>query len=115
MARQAADEVVKSERADEAVNVRTADIQERFKFFETYKEPEQKKKEFRITPPRDGQVKVNTGINSSVLHHLITHHKNNGTIIVCLLKSLSPRFAFFRSPPIWTEYWEKFTGVQTIL
>lgn len=61
MARQAADEVVKgSEQVDDVVTVRTADIQQRFKFFEAYKEPEQKKKEFRITPPREGQVKVNS-------------------------------------------------------
>lgn len=40
------------------VQVRTADIQQRFKFFETYKEPEKEKKTFRITPPREGQIKV---------------------------------------------------------
>lgn len=67
MARQAADEVVKSsEQLDDVVTVRTADIQQRFKFFETYKEPEQKKKEFRITPPREGQVKVNRITNKTI-------------------------------------------------
>ncbi|RZC39291.1 uncharacterized protein BDFB_009590, partial [Asbolus verrucosus] len=55
------EEVVKSS-ADvvDEVPVRTADIQQRFKFFETYKEPEKTKKAFRITPPREGQVKAPT-------------------------------------------------------
>lgn len=60
MAHQAADEVVKASEQVDDVRVRTADIQQRFKFFEAYKEPEQQKKEFRITPPREGQVKVIT-------------------------------------------------------
>lgn len=59
MARQPTEEVVKSSEQVDDVTVRTADIQERFKFFETYKEPEKSRKQFRITPPRDGQVKVN--------------------------------------------------------
>lgn len=63
MAQQAADEVVRASEQPDDVTVKTADIQQRFKFFETYKEPEQKKKEFRITPPREGQVKVNSLIN----------------------------------------------------
>lgn len=69
MARQAADEVVKASEQVDDVTVRTADIQERFKFFETYKEPEQKKKEFRITPPREGQVKVNSEIPKKKRNH----------------------------------------------
>ncbi|XP_048521771.1 uncharacterized protein LOC109540075 isoform X8 [Dendroctonus ponderosae] len=53
------EDVVKSTEQIEEIEVRTADIQEKFKFFETYKEPEQQKKQFRITPPRDAsQVKV---------------------------------------------------------
>ncbi|ERL87843.1 hypothetical protein D910_05231 [Dendroctonus ponderosae] len=55
------EDVVKSTEQIEEIEVRTADIQEKFKFFETYKEPEQQKKQFRITPPRDAsQVKTET-------------------------------------------------------
>lgn len=38
----------------EDVQIKTADISSKFKFFETYKPTEVEKKEFRITPPRDG-------------------------------------------------------------
>jgi hypothetical protein len=38
--------------------VETADVSNKFKFFETYKAPEKERKQFRITPPREGQVKV---------------------------------------------------------
>ncbi|XP_068901577.1 myb-like protein X isoform X11 [Tenebrio molitor] len=57
----ASEDVVKSSvNPVDDVQVRTADIQRRFKFFETYKEPEKKKKTFRITPPREGQAKAPT-------------------------------------------------------
>lgn len=36
------------------VRIETADISNKFKFFETYKPTEKEKKAFRITPPRDG-------------------------------------------------------------
>lgn len=53
------EDTVKSSEQIEEVEVRTADIQEKFKFFELYKEPEQERRQFRITPPRDpSQVKV---------------------------------------------------------
>jgi hypothetical protein len=39
----------------EDVQIETADILSKFKFFETYKPPEKEKKSFRITPPRDYQ------------------------------------------------------------
>ncbi|XP_017774525.1 PREDICTED: myosin-9 isoform X1 [Nicrophorus vespilloides] len=58
--RETSEEVVKSTEAVEDVTVQTADIQQRFKFFETYREPEQQRKQFRITPPRDGQVKIDS-------------------------------------------------------
>lgn len=58
MTRQQSEDVVKSDDLTDDVEIKTADITERFKFFETYKEPETKRKQFRITPPRDGQVKV---------------------------------------------------------
>ena len=60
IAKQASEDTIRSfDRMDE-ITVRTADIQDRFKFFETYKEPEQKRREFRMTPPREGQTKSKT-------------------------------------------------------
>ncbi|KAJ8969569.1 hypothetical protein NQ314_001690, partial [Rhamnusium bicolor] len=47
------DTIKSSEVMEDVVEVKTADIQQRFKFFETYKEPEKQRKQFRITPPRD--------------------------------------------------------------
>lgn len=59
MGRQAStDDVVRSSDAAEEVQVETSDISNKFKFFETYRAPEKQRKEFRFTPPRDGQVKV---------------------------------------------------------
>lgn len=42
----------------EDVQIETADVTSKFKFFETYKPSEKEKKRFRITPPRDGVTKV---------------------------------------------------------
>jgi len=56
--RQPSSEVVKASDAIEDVRVETADVSSKFKFFETYKAPETQRKAFRITPPREGQVKV---------------------------------------------------------
>jgi hypothetical protein len=50
--------VVRSSDFVEDVKVETAEVSNKFKFFETYKEPEKQRKKFRITPPREGQVKV---------------------------------------------------------
>lgn len=58
MGRQVSDDVVRSSDATEEVHVETSEISNKFKFFESYKEPEKQRKQFRITPPRDGQVKV---------------------------------------------------------
>lgn len=58
MARQVSDDVVRSSDTTEEVHVETSEISNKFKFFESYKEPEKQRKQFRITPPRDGQVKV---------------------------------------------------------
>ncbi|KAG5681886.1 hypothetical protein PVAND_011293 [Polypedilum vanderplanki] len=49
------DDIVRSDSKIEDVQIETADIVSKFKFFETYKEPEKEKKSFRITPPRDYQ------------------------------------------------------------
>lgn len=38
------------------MKIKTADISNKFKFFETYKPSSTEKKPFRITPPRDGVV-----------------------------------------------------------
>ncbi|KAI4500194.1 hypothetical protein M0802_004611 [Mischocyttarus mexicanus] len=58
MVRQVSDDVIRSSDTTEEVHVETSDITNKFKFFESYKEPEKQRKQFRITPPRDGQVKV---------------------------------------------------------
>lgn len=47
-------DVVRAADKLEDVKIETADISDRFKFFETYK-PETKRKEFRMTPPRQPQ------------------------------------------------------------
>ncbi|XP_045780034.1 LIM domain and actin-binding protein 1 [Maniola jurtina] len=47
-------DVVRAADKLEDVKIETADISDRFKFFETYK-PENKRKEFRMTPPRHTQ------------------------------------------------------------
>lgn len=43
------------------VQIETADIVSKFKFFETFKPSEKEKRAFRITPPRDGVEKVMFG------------------------------------------------------
>lgn len=40
----------------EDVKIETSDIHDRFQFFETYK-PQVTRKEFRVTPPREPQVR----------------------------------------------------------
>ncbi|KAG7190558.1 hypothetical protein KM043_006655 [Ampulex compressa] len=60
MGRQVSDDVVRSSDTTEEVQVETSDITNKFKFFESYKEPEKQRKKFRITPPRDGQVKMDS-------------------------------------------------------
>lgn len=58
MGRQVSDDVIRSTDTTAEVQVETSDITNKFKFFETYKEPEKEKKTFRITPPRDTLDKV---------------------------------------------------------
>lgn len=41
----------------EDVQIATSEISEKFRFFESFKEADQKKNEFRITPPPEGLVK----------------------------------------------------------
>ncbi|XP_024940312.1 uncharacterized protein LOC107267289 isoform X19 [Cephus cinctus] len=60
MGRQVSEDVVRSTDAAEEFRVETTDISNKFKFFEAYKEPEKQRKQFRITPPRDGQVKMDS-------------------------------------------------------
>lgn len=55
-----ADDVVKYDEKVDEVQIKTADISSKFKFFETYKPTEKEKKTFRITPPRDGVVPAPT-------------------------------------------------------
>lgn len=57
---------VKSGEKSEECHIETADISNKFKFFETYRPEEKKKKEFRITPPREGVVKVRKTVWKSI-------------------------------------------------
>jgi hypothetical protein len=52
------DDIVRSDVKVEDVQIETADIVSKFKFFETYRPEQKEKKQFRITPPRDGVAKV---------------------------------------------------------
>lgn len=49
-----ASDIVKYDEKPDEVKIKTADISNKFKFFETYKPSSTEKKPFRITPPRDG-------------------------------------------------------------
>lgn len=51
-------DVVKCGEAVEDVKIETSEISEKFKFFETYRKPECKKRAFRITPPREEDIKM---------------------------------------------------------
>ncbi|XP_034481604.1 DNA ligase 1 [Drosophila innubila] len=53
-------DVVKSDAKPEDVKIATAEISQKFKFFETYRPNDAKKRQFRITPPREGVVKMPT-------------------------------------------------------
>lgn len=55
-----AEDVVKYDEKVDEVQIKTADVSSKFKFFETYKPTEKEKKSFRITPPRDGVVPAPT-------------------------------------------------------
>ena len=56
--RQPSSDVVRSSDFVQDVQVETAEVSNKFNFFETYKAPAKERKQFRITPPREGQVKV---------------------------------------------------------
>lgn len=54
--------MVKCDSKPEQIQVATAEISQKFKFFETYRPPNHhgEKRPFRITPPREGVVKMPT-------------------------------------------------------
>lgn len=52
--------MVKCDAKPEDVKIATAEISQKFKFFETYRPNDAKKRQFRITPPREGVVKMPT-------------------------------------------------------
>nr|CAD7459979.1 unnamed protein product [Timema tahoe] len=58
LSRQASEDVVRASDTIEDVQVETDEVSTKFKFFETFKPQEKQKKQFRITPPREGQVKA---------------------------------------------------------
>ncbi|XP_032597863.1 DNA ligase 1 isoform X2 [Drosophila grimshawi] len=51
-------DVVKSDAKPEDVKIETAELSQKFKFFETYRPKDGEKRRFRITPPREGVVKM---------------------------------------------------------
>ncbi|XP_043657611.1 uncharacterized protein LOC122622920 isoform X2 [Drosophila teissieri] len=53
-------DVIKSDSKPEEVKVATEELSQKFKFFETYSPAENKKKIFRMTPPREGVEKLPT-------------------------------------------------------
>jgi hypothetical protein len=51
-------EIVKCDTKVDDVEIEVADVASKFAFFEQYKAPSKERKTFRITPPRDGVVRV---------------------------------------------------------
>ncbi|XP_055697757.1 F-actin-monooxygenase MICAL3 isoform X2 [Phlebotomus papatasi] len=51
-------EIVRSDSQVDNVQVETSQISSRFRFFETYRPQEPEKRQFRITPPREGVVRM---------------------------------------------------------
>ncbi|XP_030379556.1 LIM domain and actin-binding protein 1 isoform X2 [Scaptodrosophila lebanonensis] len=58
-------DVVKYDEKPEDVKIATSEISEKFKFFETYRPNEGEKRKFRMTPPREGVVKMPTSDSDS--------------------------------------------------
>lgn len=56
MAQAQAQNVIKSDEKQDEVQIETSEISSKFKFFETFKPEEKQRKQFRITPPREGVV-----------------------------------------------------------
>lgn len=65
------DDIVRSDQKVDEVQIETADIVSKFKFFETYKPKEQEKKSFRITPPRDYQGLTKVTKKRNILNSLL--------------------------------------------
>ncbi|XP_033250217.1 uncharacterized protein LOC108164387 isoform X5 [Drosophila miranda] len=53
-------DIIKSDAKEEDVKVTTAELSERFNFFEKFRPIQKEKRQFRMTPPRDGVVKLPT-------------------------------------------------------
>lgn len=51
-------DVIKCDTKAEDIKVATAELSQKFKFFETYRPKDGDKRQFRITPPREGVVKM---------------------------------------------------------
>lgn len=93
MGRQVSDDVIRSSDATEEVHVETSEISNKFKFFESYREPEKQRKQFRITPPRDGQVKVRS-FDFVVVDWFIRFCVILSNKCVCVLTNLSNRIMY---------------------
>lgn len=65
------DDIVRSDTKVDDVQIENADIISKFKFFETFKPTEKEKKTFRITPPRDGVIKVTLSRSFDVTNFML--------------------------------------------
>lgn len=74
------DDVVKCDEKIDEVKIKTADISDKFKFFETYKPNENEKKPFRITPPRDGVVKLPTSDEDEIKQNGKKYHDASANV-----------------------------------
>ncbi|XP_017022587.1 LIM domain and actin-binding protein 1 isoform X2 [Drosophila kikkawai] len=59
--------IIKSDAKPEYLTVATEELTERFKFFEQFRPVENKKHIFRITPPREGVVRIDTDTDTDIL------------------------------------------------
>lgn len=88
-------EVVRSDVQLESVRIETADISNKFKFFETYRPDMGERKQFRITPPRDGVVQSlspdeNTASNVYIDPDIVrsgTGRDDEGAVVAALQNS----------------------------
>lgn len=76
---QAEADVVKYDAKIDEVKIKTADVSSKFKFFETYTPTKSEKKPFRITPPREGIVKVNDETDTAVTEQSIEENGHEYT------------------------------------
>ncbi|XP_066996513.1 glutamic acid-rich protein isoform X2 [Anabrus simplex] len=93
---QVSKDIVRASDAVEDVKVETSEIFSKFKFFETYKEPEREKKQFRITPPREGQVKEGSPENTIYRDPSVVRSEDKVEEEIVKAKTASKMLSIFR-------------------